>query len=546
MDLQADILIVTATRVESIAVMSAFKTICHSGPEPKTIKNRVYHSLGLIEDASVFMVQSETGSIGPGGSVQTVQRGIEALSPKAVVMTGIAFGVDQNRQSIGDILVSKQIELYDLQRIGTTESGDIEIIPRGDRISASPGLLNRFRGAVLYWHESSQKVSFGRILCGEKLVDNIDFRDQLRKLYPETIGGEMEGAGLYVACQDAGVDWILVKSICDWADGKKGEDQEKRQLIAANNSALFVLHALRYANLKEEEKGGETPNEDSAANRKRIVRVELHLGREFPEFTSSDRTKLLFALSRILQVKEGDIEILKVMAGSVIVLLTMPYQSALKLLHLSEQKDSRLEEFNVTKVSIVYDFGAAATYKGCSEVPATQAADQESESVNMPVLHQNKAKKLIVFVEDRRESIVEFVAICKDNGFKVKIMSTPHYLADYLLREGDAISMVVVDTMLPGVEDLESIGIRGADTVGGYMAGWAIIEHLLRPPSRESAFMDIPILVLTARRLSAEDERRLFDVQERGGAWIAILEKHSVGIKGERRDSFLEALERVM
>lgn len=45
--------------------------------------------------------------------------------------------------------------------------------------------------------------------------------DQLRKLAPEAPGGEMEGTGLYSAAQRKKVDWLLVKAVCDWADGKK-------------------------------------------------------------------------------------------------------------------------------------------------------------------------------------------------------------------------------------------------------------------------------------------------------------------------------------
>jgi nucleoside phosphorylase len=37
------------------------------------------------------------------------------------------------------------------------------------------------------------------------------------------------------------VDWILVKAICDWADGSKNDSA---QVLAANNAANFVLYAL--------------------------------------------------------------------------------------------------------------------------------------------------------------------------------------------------------------------------------------------------------------------------------------------------------------
>jgi hypothetical protein len=62
----------------------------------------------------------------------------------------------------------------------------------------------------------------------------------------------MEGAGLYVPCQTAKKDWILVKAVCDWADGRKSEDKTERQLKAARNAALFVWHALAHAPRKHD------------------------------------------------------------------------------------------------------------------------------------------------------------------------------------------------------------------------------------------------------------------------------------------------------
>jgi nucleoside phosphorylase len=177
------------------------------------------------------MVQSEMGVGGPGGALLTVQEGIRALTPAAVIMVGIAFGLDPKGQQIGDILIAQQLLGYELQRVGTRADGAPMIRTRGDRPSASTRLLDR--------------CHFGLVLSGEKLVDNQDFREQLRQLEPEAIGGEMEGAGLYAAAQRSKVDWILVKAICDWADGKKQVNKRARQHKAAQNAASFVLHIVQ-------------------------------------------------------------------------------------------------------------------------------------------------------------------------------------------------------------------------------------------------------------------------------------------------------------
>ena len=123
---------------------------------------------------------------------------------------------------------------------------------RGDRPHASPWLLNHLKSAELLWEGAH--VRFGLVLSGEKLVDNLDFRQQLKGFASEAIGGEMEGAGLYVACQDQKVDWLLVKGICDWADGHKALDKDERQATAASNATAFVLHALQFATVNSEER----------------------------------------------------------------------------------------------------------------------------------------------------------------------------------------------------------------------------------------------------------------------------------------------------
>lgn len=246
---QADVLIVTVTPVESRAVMDVFRQATKSEARVTPIGGRDYHDLGEVNGSRVFMGRSEMGAGGPGGSQEAVRKGIEALQPTAVIMAGIAFGIDESKQSIGDILVSTQLWLYDLQRVGVDK-----IVPRGDKPHASTWLIDRFGSAALHWDETIGEIHPGLVLSGDKLVDNVDYRDQLKQFEETAIGGEMEGAGLYVACLDSKVDWIMVKAICDWADGNKDQDKKQRQSQAARNAASFVLHALQLAPLKRENK----------------------------------------------------------------------------------------------------------------------------------------------------------------------------------------------------------------------------------------------------------------------------------------------------
>jgi len=234
---------VTANEVEFKAVTGTLDP--KDKGEWKAKDDLHYFVLEEINGAQVVVTQSEMGAGTLHGAQQTVNKGIEAYNPSSIILTGIAFGIDESSQTIGEILVSTQLIPYEPERIGTGAIGEERIILRGSKPDASPRLVNRTRSALHRW--KGAPVTFGPILTGEKLVDNVQFRDRLKMLAPEAIGGEMEGNGVYLESYDKKVDWILIKAICDFADGKKGTDKHARQQLAAENAAKFVLHVLQFA-----------------------------------------------------------------------------------------------------------------------------------------------------------------------------------------------------------------------------------------------------------------------------------------------------------
>ncbi|HWS36433.1 MAG TPA: hypothetical protein VN408_27325 [Actinoplanes sp.] len=242
MNERTDVLVVTATAVETRAVLAMASEQWKLTAKPYHIGDKSYWDIGHVAGARVRLTQTEMGSGGPSGSTLTVTEAIRALDPGAVVMVGIAFGIDEDRQRLGDVLVSQQLLAYELQRVGTRGNRQ-RLVPRGDRVSPSPRLLDRCRTAAVTWRECD--VHFGLIVSGDKLVDNLAFRAGLVDLAGgEAQGGEMEGAGLYAAAHRNKVDWIVIKAICDWADGTKEVERTGRQALAARNAANFLSHLL--------------------------------------------------------------------------------------------------------------------------------------------------------------------------------------------------------------------------------------------------------------------------------------------------------------
>lgn len=233
------VLIVTVAKPESEAVIDIFTQKTGKPIEYLNRGEHLYASFGVINTFEVLHCISEMGSGGLGGSQEAVRKAIEALQPKFVIMVGIAFGINEEKQNIGDVLVSKQLVIYELQRVGKQK-----ITLRGDKPHASTSLLTRLKYADLNREKKHYSVEIGLMLSGEKLIDNEKYKKDLVSQAPEAVGGEMEGAGLYVACQNNHVDWVIIKAICDWANGNKSENKDENQKKAANNAASFLLRAL--------------------------------------------------------------------------------------------------------------------------------------------------------------------------------------------------------------------------------------------------------------------------------------------------------------
>ena len=231
--MSADVLLITVTDVEAQAIFDLFPN-----KSQRPINGKIYYDLGSVGTARTFMVQC-TGP-GPTPARICIEEGIQALSPPIVIMVGIAFGLRPEKQHIGDILVSRQIEDYDQQKIGTDSNGHQEIYARGDRVRASERLLNRFKAGQHEW-QAPPDIHFGLILSGSKVVSHKGFRDELLRVAPEAIGGEMEGTSLYEVWKRIHIEWVLVKAICDWADDEKNDAY---QTLAAKNAARFVIQVV--------------------------------------------------------------------------------------------------------------------------------------------------------------------------------------------------------------------------------------------------------------------------------------------------------------
>ena len=232
--------IVVAVDVEKRALMMRMKPPRNRRHLVQIFKGSNTYIVGRLGVTDVVLVMTAMGSVGRDSSTIVTSELIDDWNPDAVIMVGIAFGKDAEKQMIGGVLISERVICYEPERLGKQETQ-----ARGAMFNAGSVLLNRFKN-VGGWrfenpHGAPCSHQVGAVLSGEKLLDNAQRKASLFSKHPTAIGGEMEGAGFASAAERKKREWIIVKAICDWGDGTKQKDH---QAFAAAASVDLLAHVL--------------------------------------------------------------------------------------------------------------------------------------------------------------------------------------------------------------------------------------------------------------------------------------------------------------
>lgn len=207
-----------------------------------------YYDLGRIGDDRVIAVRARgTGPFGHRGSADLAMRFQQATAATAIVQLGMAFGVDQEQQTYGDVLVSSSLIPYDNRDyIQRGEDSYRVSYERAQRFFAGP-ILTRFQNeAEAERNDRDYAVHVGAILSGAARIHSESFRRELVASVPQSdepiVGGEMEAIGLL------GVDespvWCVVKGISDFADSKRDEVIQETRPRACRNAAEFFYSTM--------------------------------------------------------------------------------------------------------------------------------------------------------------------------------------------------------------------------------------------------------------------------------------------------------------
>ncbi|MEV6968583.1 hypothetical protein AB0M47_26050 [Hamadaea sp. NPDC051192] len=235
-------LLVVAADVERDATIKAITEHTGAALGRVYLEHHTVYELGQISRTDVTLAHVAQGTVTPDSAGPAAQELIDKIKPDFLILEGICYGLKdddaRSPQRLGDVLVANEIKLIAHQKI----SG--RLVDRGGAVHPSATLLDRFRSASLDW-AGPATVHIGPMVSESVLVNSAAYRAQIKKRYPEAIGGEMEAAGIYAAAIRGRVEWCVVKACCDWGFNKTDEAQR----TAADNAASFVAHMIKIGGL---------------------------------------------------------------------------------------------------------------------------------------------------------------------------------------------------------------------------------------------------------------------------------------------------------
>jgi nucleoside phosphorylase len=244
-----DYLIVTALQEEFEAVRNEVDEVSASaqlGTVPPFALARVATTSG---DESIVALCTFP-RLGLVSAALTTRRLLDYLSPRLVLLVGIAGGIASDDLSLGDIVLPGEIYEYEA----------VKVTPAGERNNAliAPVAADAY-AAIKMWHSvkwiaetSASMPDNGRTLSlhfdgamasGQKVIADAERAQALTMINRKTSSIDMESFGVAEACRQSAVitPLIVIKAISDYADEAKDDRWHAFCCAAAASLAIQLI-----------------------------------------------------------------------------------------------------------------------------------------------------------------------------------------------------------------------------------------------------------------------------------------------------------------
>jgi nucleoside phosphorylase len=270
---QVNVLMVTALPVELAAARDALGL--HEDPPEKRGHSGTNIWRGALSSASsgesLVVGLCCLGLAGNIGAAAVVSELVAELSPRLVVMVGIAAGM-RGKRRLGEVVINEEIITYEpAARIQIGDAHGVQARPRTWRTPhataqyvvsylSQPLSIERRVAEILLARGfafptpahaddavCAPAVYFATIASGEKLIRDSIVWDELRSLHGKIDVAEMEAAGVAQACDQHEVPFLVFRGISDFGDINKNDSYHQvASVVAAEVAVDFLRHGISF------------------------------------------------------------------------------------------------------------------------------------------------------------------------------------------------------------------------------------------------------------------------------------------------------------
>lgn len=218
------IIVVVITDIEYKALRSVMVDV-----EAPIHTSSAFLEKGRIGETAIVLCKiRDMGSKTVGAVGVALPSIFELGTPRYVIELGICFSL-KTELRIGDVCICKTTCDYEYQK-----RKDNDALHRHRSLSSPDPLFSQLSHFALN-HSDDYRALTGVYACGDKVVDDKEFKASVVRAVSDALAGDMESFPLALACDQKKVAWAVIKGASD--DGVNKVDDA--QTVAAQNAVNF-------------------------------------------------------------------------------------------------------------------------------------------------------------------------------------------------------------------------------------------------------------------------------------------------------------------
>lgn len=201
----------------------------------ENIANMIFYS-GQINDHEVVLVRAGIGKVQAGVTTAFL---IENFKVDAVINSGSAGGIGTGL-AVGDLVLSTGAAYHDAS--ATVFGYKPGQLPQQPQIfEADQELLQAVSEAA---SQTGLQVKPGLIVTGDQFVSSQAQIAAIKKIYPQALCCEMEGAAVAQVAYQFDKPFLIVRAMSDVGDEDAGQSFDEFIIDAGKKSAQMILNLL--------------------------------------------------------------------------------------------------------------------------------------------------------------------------------------------------------------------------------------------------------------------------------------------------------------